>query len=299
VKALCRVLARRCEGPFTVVTEQPSPWTAAGLETLPPQRLCSSEPAGSLVLSVDLMPLDEAGRDELIAGAWARLRPGASLILLTPNPAALSDAGAAPARREVKRLLRPCGRVHKWKDQPFRWLAFSSVKRGAGTADVDAEELARYSITAELCRGRVLELGCGRGDLSGLLLERGHSVTACDLAARKVEEAARRFPDGTFLHGDILELDLPTGSFDTVLLPEVLEHADATVGQALLDKAWSFVAPRGRLVVTVPNEGNIPHANHLREFDRACLSALLQPYGEPTFSIDQPYKWLMAHVDRP
>ena len=278
VEALLAVLARRCEGPFTFVSEDPAAWTAARLETLSPGEVPSSAPAGSLVLAVDLMPLTDSGRSELITEAWERLRPGASLILLTPNPAALSDPASAPERRDVKRLLRPCGRVRKWKDQPFRWLVFSSVKRGEGSADVDAEELARYAVTAELCRGRVLELGCGRGDLSGLLLERGHEVTGCDLAARKVEEAARRFPAGKFQHADILELDLPAGSFDTVLLPEVLEHADETVGQALLEKAWSFVAPGGRFVVTVPNEDNLPHANHLREFDRSSLAALLQPF---------------------
>lgn len=297
--ALLRVIARRCEGPLTVLTEDPGSWQAAGVECLPPERLEQAEPAGSLLIALDLKPLAVAERAALVARAWEPLREGASLLLLSPNPAACEVPESVPARREVNRLLRPCGRVHKWKDQPFRWLVFESVKRGADASGIDAEELARYEVTADLCRGRVLELGCGRGDLAGILLARGHEVTACDLASRKVKEAARRHPKGLFLHSDILELDLPVESFDTVLLPEVLEHVDAVVGDRLVDKAWSFVAPGGRFVVTVPNESCIPHANHVREFDRASLTGILSRLGEPVFSLDQPYKWLMASVGRP
>lgn len=298
VASLLEVARRRCEGPVSVVTDEPSLWRGSGVELVAPDALGGSGPSGSQVLAVDLAQLDAGEREALIAEAWSAVRPGATLVLLAPNPAAHEDPDGLIERREVKRLLRPCGRVQKWKDQPFRWLAFACLKRGGGRQDVADDELARYRVTADLCRGRVLELGCGRGDLSGLLLERGHEITACDLAARKVEEAARRHPAGTFLHSDILELDLPAASFDTVLLPEVLEHVEAADGERLLDKAWSFVAPGGRFVVTVPNGTCIPHANHVREFDRAGLAALLRRFGEPVFSVDQPYKWLMATVIR-
>jgi hypothetical protein len=66
----------------------------------------------------------------------------------------------------------------------------------------------------------------------------------------------------------------------------------------MLDRAFSLVAPGGRLIVTVPNEDSIPHPNHVQHFDRAALEALLRPYGDAVLCVEQPYKWLLAWVAR-
>lgn len=297
-EALLTAVRWRCREPLEVVADEAGPWTNLGVTVRAASALGERPFAGSAVLAVDLARRDRAERRELVEDCWTLVSPGGSLVVVSPNPAArpAAERGDLPGRRDLVRLLRRLGKVKKWKDQPFRWLAASVLKRAGEHEGLDPEELARFEVTASLCRGRVLELGCGRGDLSGVLLARGHEVTGCDLARRKVEEAARRYPEGRFVESDIL--DLPAGEWDTVLLPEVLEHVDAELGDRLLEKAWSHVAPGGRLVVTVPNEDSIPHANHVQEFDAEGLLALLGRFAEPVLCVDQPFKWLMAHVDR-
>src|SRR5689334_15946154 len=61
---------------------------------------------------------------------------------------------------------------------------------------------------------RVLDLGCGTGDLTAKIAERGATVVGLDADARMIERARARFPDLEFVHGDGHRFSL--GSFDSV-----------------------------------------------------------------------------------
>ena len=79
---------------------------------------------------------------------------------------------------------------------------------------------------------RVLDLGCGTGDLTLRLLQRGASVTALDLspgAVKVAEERARLFvpdADARFVTGTAEETGLADEEFDFVLGKLVLHHLD-------------------------------------------------------------------------
>ena len=75
-------------------------------------------------------------------------------------------------------------------------------------------------------------------------------------------------------HEDILEFPVRQ-EYDTVILAEVIEHVPAEIGDRMLSKAWEQVGPRGRLIVSVPNEDLVRHRNHLQEFTQADLAGLL------------------------
>ncbi len=63
---------------------------------------------------------------------------------------------------------------------------------------------------------RVLDLCCGSGDLSALLVERGYSVTGIDGSCEMLACAREKAPGAVFLHADARAFDLPP-EFDAVL----------------------------------------------------------------------------------
>jgi SAM-dependent methyltransferase len=98
--------------------------------------------------------------------------------------------------------------------------------------------------------GAILDVGCGRGLLPALFLERGW-VAAGTQISRTAAAAAHRRYGVNVLVGELPELPLQAGAFDVVTLFHVLEHLDRP--EAYLRKAHELLAPGGLLVVEVPN----------------------------------------------
>jgi ubiquinone/menaquinone biosynthesis C-methylase UbiE len=68
---------------------------------------------------------------------------------------------------------------------------------------------------------RVLDVGCGRGFLAGLLSKR-HEVTACDMIVS--EMARQNYPEIAFRQENIQRLSFDDDAFDTVICSHTLEH---------------------------------------------------------------------------
>lgn len=58
--------------------------------------------------------------------------------------------------------------------------------------------------------GAVVEVGCGPGHVTAYLADAGADATGIDLSPAMVEEARRRFPDGSYQVGDLRRLMRPT-----------------------------------------------------------------------------------------
>jgi 2-polyprenyl-3-methyl-5-hydroxy-6-metoxy-1,4-benzoquinol methylase/uncharacterized protein (DUF2062 family) len=125
-----------------------------------------------------------------------------------------------------------------------------------------AEVSARYYVAGKLAFdpvfkllaqlkgfGRVLDLGCGRGQLSLLLLELGTAthVHGIDSDAHKIEVARAAGPEAEFHVADLAHAELP--SADTILLIDVLHYLPVAEQDALLLAAARALSPGGRLVV--------------------------------------------------
>jgi SAM-dependent methyltransferase len=103
-------------------------------------------------------------------------------------------------------------------------------------------------------RGRsVLDLGCGSGEIGGMLTAAGYRVTGIDRPGCTGSD----FPASVTLVEADLESGLPSlpGPFDYVLCADVLEHLRDPARQ--LHEIGSVLAPGGRLVASLPNSGNI------------------------------------------
>ena len=99
-----------------------------------------------------------------------------------------------------------------WFVQRFRTMAASG-------ADIVGE--ARLIDTLAPRGARILDAGCGSGRHAGYLAEAGHEVVGVDVDPVLIDAAKEDFPDGTWLVGDLAELDLAargiTEGFDAIL----------------------------------------------------------------------------------
>jgi demethylmenaquinone methyltransferase/2-methoxy-6-polyprenyl-1,4-benzoquinol methylase len=93
---------------------------------------------------------------------------------------------------------------------------------------------------------RVLELGCGTGLVTELLVDAGAEVVGVDAMEEMLVGARRRAPAATFVLGDALEAELG-GGFDRVVLAFVLHNLDGRGRTRLLRRARAALAPGGRI----------------------------------------------------
>ena len=95
---------------------------------------------------------------------------------------------------------------------------------------------------------RFLDLGAGRGALTGPALDRGCEVTAVDAAPAMRERLAAAYPAAATYVMDAQALDLPDGSFDLVASAFVIHILDDPA--AGVAEAYRVLAPGGRFAFT-------------------------------------------------
>ena len=100
--------------------------------------------------------------------------------------------------------------------------------------------------------GRAVDVGCGRGDLAGLLVHRGWQVTGIDPSASACKAARRRGVDAR--QGTLGDVDLESGAYDAAIFRHSLEHSADASGD--LATAVRALRPGGLVLITVPNFGS-------------------------------------------
>jgi SAM-dependent methyltransferase len=117
-------------------------------------------------------------------------------------------------------------------------------------ADVEYEEQI-LPLAARLLAGagRVLDLGCGEGQIARLAAGGGAAVVGVDASAAQVAEAVRRGGGPAYARSRAEALPLRSGSFDAVVTCLVLEHLDDLDGA--LDEVARVLRPGGRFVVFI------------------------------------------------
>jgi SAM-dependent methyltransferase len=144
-----------------------------------------------------------------------------------------------------------------------------------------------FSIFVEYLGRRVLEIGCGTGNLTRLLLEKAEEVTAIDIHAAHLKLLATRVrvPDGHKLsikNQNIEEDMTDVSGFDTVVLVNVLEHLSQP--DEALRRIYQALDPGGRVVVLVPALAFLLSPfdeliGHCRRYTRKSLANQLTPAG--------------------
>ena len=142
---------------------------------------------------------------------------------------------------------------------------------------------ARFVKIASLCRGSVLDVGCGTGDLADFVSGDYMGIDVSNVALNKAKLLRR--PTALWVEGDPVKnrVKLPK-KFDTVVMAEFLEHLS---DEGLLwDNFKDWVAVGARLIVSVPSGDRVPDENHLRQFNFSQLRSFFSAFGKVRF-----YNW--------
>jgi len=201
----------------------------------------------------------------------------------------LSEPAYEP--HEVDWTEEKVGRVWEYyaSNPSYRGQYFSAHSGGAIVKRVEREVGLRGR--------RVLDFGCGRGDLLAHLFSGGVAATGLEFERASAAETEARFEGEPLFQGIEVAEKLPSGlqdaAFDRVLLVEVVEHLLDDQIEATLTEVGRLLAPGGRVVVTTVNEedleaskvpcpdcGAIFHRwQHQRSFTSGSLASMFEGGG--------------------
>ncbi len=144
----------------------------------------------------------------------------------------------------------------------------------------------------------ILDMGCGNGSLTRVLLERGFDCYGVDASESGIAIANEQHP-GRFALMDFSSDDLPESfrgkAFDTLISTEVIEHLYDP--RRFIRTCKALLPPGGELILSTPYHGYLKnlflalagrwdqHQNplwdggHIKLWSRATLSRLLEEEG--------------------
>lgn len=189
--------------------------------------LCNSEDYGQLF---------SAGDDNLTKqGMFSVVRcRHCGLVYINPRPA-----------KEGMAEFYPAAYYKLEKSESNYLLSILKDKRSIKEMVRNCHEIERLKE-----KGKILDVGCGRGDFLSCMQFRGwetYGVETAEVAVRHCREVQGL----NIFHGELLEANFPANHFDVVRLWHVLEHVQ--IPKEILQEINRILKPEGLLVISVPN----------------------------------------------
>ena len=219
-----------------------------------------------------LMKLDVEGMEgDVLKGAAEFIKNCPQLMIIIE--ATISDQST------IIKLLNQWGDFHY---QAIDQHNFAAIKQPPAKVEyTQVEDLKRMNfIVNQVLQNtskdaKVLDVGCGNGNMSLALGANGCQVLGVDISPKAIFYAQKRnpYPNVFFAVKDVNTLIANSKKYDAIVCSEVLEHLDRP--EKLLQELCKLLTPNGVLVVTVPN-GKGPRER----------------------LVTRPVQWLYAHQPR-
>lgn len=150
----------------------------------------------------------------------------------------------APVRKIVRRLSA----------QPQLWNLFRRILELNFQAEkrvIRSELLSHARLTKKQMRrnARLLDLGCGTGELAKSFIKAGYAYYGVDIEPERIEYARKTYPRGTFHVMDASDLAYPDGYFDQILVTGVLHHLSDEEVRSIVREMNRVLRPGGRALV--------------------------------------------------
>jgi len=120
-----------------------------------------------------------------------------------------------------------------------------------GHRDILTRSMARYHAVKPYVFGDILDVGCGRGYGFEILQSPDATRTGLDLSLEFLREARRNYHSVSLVQATGERLPFRSGSFDTIIAFEVIEHLYDDVG--FLNELKRLARPGGVIAISTPN----------------------------------------------
>jgi SAM-dependent methyltransferase len=151
-----------------------------------------------------------------------------------------------PADLDVKKILEPL--------EDWRYARFENRYRGY-EEEVKKQQASYISLFKK--GGKVLDLGCGRGEFLSLLNENGIDAVGIDSNSLMIDNCLDK---GLICRkGDILEelAKIEDGSLSGIFSSQVIEHLPPAYLRRMVELAYFKLAPEGRIVLETINPTSV------------------------------------------
>jgi 2-polyprenyl-3-methyl-5-hydroxy-6-metoxy-1,4-benzoquinol methylase len=121
------------------------------------------------------------------------------------------------------------------------------------------EHIARYEFAAGLTRGRVLDLGCGAGYGTEIILDLADPDTVSEVVGIDISDESILYARDMYgyrkAHFDVADIRHPAlperyGLFDTIICFETIEHLEED--EAVVQNIARMLKPDGLLIISTP-----------------------------------------------
>lgn len=138
--------------------------------------------------------------------------------------------------------------------------------KDASLHDWGDEELKRFAGYVKSNNGKeILELGCGSGVQTKLLLDLGLSVVGIDISPNMITEAKKRAPKGEYLVGDIASVAFAKDSFDGIYARASLLHIPKNLIPKVFESVNKMLKTGGYFYLAIKEgkgEGEVEDLRH-------------------------------------
>ena len=129
-------------------------------------------------------------------------------------------------------------------------------------------QIIRNLINASGMKYKICDIGCGLANLLKQLKTDGHDTTGIDNSPKMIINS-----DFPIIFAFAEKLPLDSGSFDCVIMQEVLEHV-VDLEKSLME-VKRILKPGGRYFFQVPYKNNADCFGHVRHFDESKMKEVL------------------------
>jgi len=168
------------------------------------------------------------------------------------------------------------------------------MKHVKGIITKETKLLGRKEKLLKNMKGKILDIGCGEGELLIKATLLGHDIRGMD-RSRKELDIAHKTASLSNVHintvlGSTENVAFEHESFDTIVMGEILEHLENPF--EVIEYVLTFLKPGGKLLITTPSGFAHPDADHKNFFFTDKAVQTLDKYWVFDFL---PHMWIRIH----